>query len=360
AEAPAETRAPASTLPSGLQGRFTFDNFVVGSANDFAYEVARKVGEWDEATFNPVVLHGTYGFGKTHLLNAAAIEAKRLRPDASVVYLTAERFLNTFLQAVRGRATGDFKDEIRAADLLLIDDVHLVGGKPATQEEMFHTLSAVLAGGGRVMLSADRPPQALEEVDARLRSLLTSGLLCGIEPADRELRLGIIQCKLAELRRLGRIPATQVRPEVMEYLADRFSSSVRELEGALNTLVLRAGARLADISRDDANEMLAPHLRVTERRITVDDIQRAVSERFSLSRADLLSPRRTQSVARPRQIGMWLCKQLTSRSLPDIGRRFGGKDHTTVLHAIRRIDQLRGDDAQIMADSDALMRQLRG
>jgi chromosomal replication initiator protein len=357
AAAVVEVVAEGQRVP-GLQDRFTFDSFVPGPANEFALAVARRVASWADGCFNPVLFHGPYGFGKTHLLNAIAWEAARARPDKKIVYLTAERFLSTFVRAVMDRSGPAFKDDLRGADLLLVDDVHFIGGKKSSQDELFHTLAALTGEGRRVVFSADRPPGALTEVDARLRSHLGAGLVCGIEPADRQLRLGILERKLGLLSRELGLDA-RARPEVLQFLADRFPDSVRELEGGLNTLVARAGDRLAKLSLEDASTILRPHLRGGEKRITVDDIQKAVSEHFGLKKEDLLSERRTRAVARPRQAAMYLAKQLTTRSLPDIGRRFGGRDHTTVLHAVRRIEELRGQDPQLAADIEAIARKLR-
>ena len=355
---PARTaRAPK---PMGLQDRYTFDTFVPGPTNEFAYAVARRVASWADGHFNPVLFHAPYGFGKTHLLQALAAEAARSRPDKRVIYLTAERFLSTFVKALQERSTADFKEELRGADLLLIDDAHFVAGKTTTQEELFQTLTALVGDGRRVVMSSDRPPSALTEMDARLRSHLAGGLVCGIEPADRILRQAILQKKLDVLCRQQGMRATVVHEQVLGFLADRFVDSVRELEGALNTLVARAGDRLAMVDVDEAQAFLRPHLRTGERRITVDDIQKAVSEYYGMKQADLLSDRRNRAIARPRQVAMWLCKQLTTRSLPDIGRRFGGRDHTTVLHAVRNIEELKGVDAPIAADIEALLRKLRG
>ena len=354
---PAKT--PRSPRPTGLQERYTFDTFVAGPTNEFAYAVARRVASWADGHFNPVLFHAPYGFGKTHLLQALAAEAAKARPDKRVIYLTAERFLSTFVKALQERTTAEFKEELRAADLLLIDDAHFVAGKTTTQEELFQTLTALVGDGRRVVLSSDRPPSALTEMDARLRSHLAAGLVCGIEPADRCLRQAILQKKLDVLCRQHGMRCSQVDERVLAFLADRFVDSVRELEGALNTLVARAGERLATVDVDEAQAILRPHLRTGERRITVDDIQKAVAEYYSMKQADLLSDRRNRAIARPRQVAMWLCKQLTTRSLPDIGRRFGGRDHTTVLHAVRKIEELKGVDAPIAADVEALMRKLQ-
>jgi chromosomal replication initiator protein len=358
---PAPQGAARPPRGGGLQDRFTFDTFVVGPANDFAFDVARRVAAWtDGPFFNPVLFHGPFGFGKTHLLNAIAWEAQARAPDKKVIYLTAERFLSGFVRALIDKSGPAFKEDLRAADLLLIDDVHFVAGKQSSQEELFHTLAALTQDGRRVVLTADRAPTALSEMDARLRSHLQAGLVCGIEPADRSLRLGILERKLELLSHEPGVGTLGVRADVLEFLADRFCDSVRELEGALNTLVARAGAGIGGLSLDEVQAILRPHLRGAERRITVDEIQKTCAEHFGMRQADLISERRNRAIARPRQAAMWLAKQLTTRSLPDIGRRFGGRDHTTVLHAVRRIEQLRAEDPQLARDLEVLARKLRG
>jgi chromosomal replication initiator protein len=343
----------------GLQERFSFESFVAGPANEFAFAVARRVATWADGHFNPVLFHGPYGFGKTHLLNALAWEAIRNEPSKKVVYLSAERFTSTFVKAIQDKQTAAFKEELRNADLLLIDDVHFVAGKTTTQEELFHTLIALVEDGRRVVMTADRSPTELSDMEPRLRSHLQAGLVCGIEPADRALRLGILERKLATLAQQGRF-VPSARAEVLQFLADRFTDSVRELEGALNTLVARVGADVARLSLDEAQNILRPHLSVSERKVTVDTIQKTVAEHYALKQADLISERRARAVARPRQVAMWLAKQITTRSLPDIGRRFGGRDHTTVLHAVRRIEALKQEDPALARDVDVLLRKLRG
>jgi len=343
---------------AGLQERFTFDTFVTGPSNEFAVLVAKRVAAWSDGCFNPVFFHGPYGFGKTHLLNAIAWEAARQRPDKKIVYLTAERFTSTFVKALMDRATPGFKDELRTADLLLVDDVQFIGGKRTSEEELFHTLAALMSEGRRVVFSSDRPANALSELDGRLRSHLGAGLVCGIEAADKTLRLGILDCKLALLSRdLGVVG--QARSDVMQFLSDRFCDSVRELEGALNTLVARAGERLPKLTLEEAQTFLQPHMRGGERRITVDEIQKVVADHFKLKQADLLSERRTRAVARPRHVAMYLAKQLTTRSYPDIGRRFGGRDHTTVLHAVKRIEELKATEPGLATDLEAITRKLK-
>ena len=345
---------------AGLQERLTFDSFVEGQGNAFALAIAKQVASWADGHFNPVFFCGPYGYGKTHLLNAIAWEAQRLRPEAKVVYLTAERFLSTFVKAMQDRSTAAFKDSLRSADMLRLDDVQFVGGKASTQEELLSTLTALIEDGKRIVFSADRAPMALTEVEPRLRSHLAAGLTCPVEAGDRELKIAVAQNRLKALSALGVVQG-EAAPEVLAQLVDRTPGSMRELEGAVNTLAAAAGSRLSSVSVDEASSLLGAALRGgPERRITVDEIQKTVADHFNLKQADLLSERRTRSVARPRQMAMYLCKQHTTRSYPDIGRRFGGRDHTTVLHGVRKIEELMAQDDQIARDVEALTRKLRG
>ncbi|WP_233455837.1 chromosomal replication initiator protein DnaA [Brevundimonas aurantiaca] len=345
---------------AGLQERLTFDSFVEGQGNAFALAIAKQVASWADGHFNPVFFCGPYGYGKTHLLNAIAWEAQRLRPEAKVVYLTAERFLSTFVKAMQDRSTAAFKESLRSADMLLLDDVQFVGGKASTQEELLSTLTALIEDGKRIVFSADRAPMALTEVEPRLRSHLSAGLTCPVEAGDRALKIAVAQNRLKALSALGVVQG-EAAPEVLAQLVDRTPGSMRELEGAVNTLAAAAGSRLSSLSVDEASTLLGAALRGgPERRITVDEIQKTVADHFNLKQADLLSERRTRSVARPRQMAMYLCKQHTTRSYPDIGRRFGGRDHTTVLHGVRKIEELMAQDDQIARDVEALARKLRG
>ena len=345
---------------AGLQDRLTFDSFIEGQGNAFALAIAKQVASWADGHFNPVFFCGPYGYGKTHLLNAIAWEAQRLRPQAKVVYLTAERFLSTFVKAMQDRSTAAFKESLRSADMLLLDDVQFVGGKASTQEELLSTLTALIEDGKRIVFSADRAPMALTEVEPRLRSHLAAGLTCPVEAGDRELKIAVARNRLKALSALGVVHG-EAAPEVLAQLVDRTPGSMRELEGAVNTLAAAAGSRLSAVSVDEASTLLGAALRGgPERRITVDEIQKTVADHFNLKQADLLSERRTRSVARPRQIAMYLCKQHTTRSYPDIGRRFGGRDHTTVLHGVRKIEELMPQDDQIARDVEALTRKLRG
>jgi chromosomal replication initiator protein len=358
--APISADGARAVRAAGLQDRLTFDSFVEGQGNAFALAIAKQVASWADGHFNPVFFCGPYGYGKTHLLNAIAWEAQRLRPEAKVVYLTAERFLSTFVKAMQDRSTAAFKESLRSADMLLLDDVQFVGGKTSTQEELLSTLTALIEDGKRIIFSADRAPMALTEVEPRLRSHLAAGLTCPVEAGDRELKIAVAQNRLKALSALGVVQG-EANPEVLAQLVDRTPGSMRELEGAVNTLAAAAGARLSSVSVDEASTLLGMAMRGgPERRITVDEIQKTVADHFNMKQADLLSERRTRSVARPRQIAMYLCKQHTTRSYPDIGRRFGGRDHTTVLHGVRKIEELMPQDDQIARDVEALTRKLRG
>jgi chromosomal replication initiator protein len=372
--APTADRAPAVPAPTvgpvadgaravraaGLQERLTFDGFVEGQGNAFALAIARQVASWADGHFNPVVFCGPYGYGKTHLLNAIAWEAQRLRPDAKVVYLTAERFLSNFMRAVQDRTTAGFKEALRGADMLLIDDVQFVGNKAATQEELLSTLTSLIEDGKRVILSADRAPMALTEIEPRLRSHLSAGLTCPIEAGDRALKLAVARNRFQTLAGLG-VVSGEAPDAVLEHLVDQTPGTMRELEGAVNTVAAAAGARLSTLTPEEVRALLGAAFRGgPERRITVDEIQKTVAEHFQLKQADLLSDRRNRAVARPRQIAMYLCKQHTTRSYPDIGRRFGGRDHTTVLHGVRKVGELMTQDDQVARDVEALTRKLRG
>ncbi|WP_031237968.1 chromosomal replication initiator protein DnaA [Asticcacaulis sp. AC466] len=364
APAPAAPQMPiveiAANRISGLQERLTFESFVSGRGNEFAYTMSRQVASWADGHFNPVFFHGPYGYGKTHLLNAIGWEAQSRRPDARIVYLTAEKFTSTFVKALMDKSTAAFKDEVRGADLLLVDDVHFIGGKTSSQEELFHTLTSLIENNRRVVFTADRPPSQLTEIEARLRSHLSSGLVCALDVADQSLRMGIIERKLEQLSQRIGSSGQAPRADVLHFLAERVPGSIRELEGAVNTLVASAGPRLGSLTLEEAMALLQPNLKVAvERRVTVDEIQKLTADHFGLKQADLLSERRTRSVARPRQVAMWLCKQHTTRSYPDIGRRFGGRDHTTVLHAVKKVEELLQADDQIARDVEALTRKLR-
>lgn len=354
AEAAPEAAAVVMPIGTPLEPRYTFDNFVVGKANEVAYNAARTLALGGPLTFNPLFLHGGTGLGKTHLMHAIGQDYLARHPGARVIYMSAEKFMFEFVSAMRAKDTLSFKAKLRSADLLMIDDVQFIAGKDSTQEEFFHTMNEIISAGRRLIITADRSPQDLEGIESRILSRLGWGLVADVNPADFELRLNIIDKKLE-----GMSGAT-VPQEVAMFLARRISANVRELEGALNRVVAYATLLGRTIDMDFAQETLADLLRANQRRITIEEIQRRVSDHYRIRQAEMSSARRAREVARPRQIAMYLSKQLTPRSLPEIGRRFGGRDHTTVIHAVKQIEKLRQQDAELDADVRLLIRQLEG
>jgi chromosomal replication initiator protein len=349
--------APVVDLPgSPLDTRFTFDSFVVGKPNELAHAAARRVAEGGQVTFNPLFLYGGVGLGKTHLMHAIAWETQAMRPEARVLYLSAEQFMYRFVQALRFKDMHSFKEQFRSVDVLMVDDVQFIAGKNSTQDEFFHTFNALVDQGKQIVISADRAPGEIEGLEERIRSRLQWGLVVDLHPTDYELRLGILQSK-AETQ-LKTMPDVQMDAGVLEFLAHRISSNVRVLEGALTRLFAFASLVGREINLDMTQECLADILRASERKVTVEEIMRQVADHYNLRMSDLLSPRRARSVARPRQVAMFLSKMLTSKSLPDIGRRFGGRDHTTVIHAVKKVEELKMTDSQIAEDVELLRRML--
>jgi chromosomal replication initiator protein len=348
-EASGEVGAP-------LDSRFTFENFIVGKSNELAHAAARRVAESSAVSFNPLFLYGGVGLGKTHLMHAIAWEIRRRQPEREVLYLSAEKFMFQFIRAVRYKDTMAFKQQFRSVDVLMVDDVQFISGKDSTQEEFFHTFNALVDHNRQVVISADRSPSDLEGIEERIRSRLGWGLVADIHPTDYELRLGILQAKAefaAQQYGVLDIPGT-----VLEFLAHRIKSNVRELEGALNRVIAFATLVGRPITMEMTQDVLQDLLRANDRRVTIDEIQRKVAEFYNIRLSDMLSARRARAVARPRQVAMYLAKQLTTRSLPEIGRKFGGRDHTTVMHAVRKIDELRESDATLCDEVDSLRRML--
>ncbi len=360
AAAPAVTVA-APAAPSALAGagerpnldsRFTFDRFVVDTSNRLAFNAAKALAEPGSPRFSPLYLHSNTGQGKTHLMHAIGHAFMDACPDATAIYMPAERFMFEFVRAVRERDTYSFKARLRGVDLLMIDDLQFIAGKESTQEEFFHTVDEFMREGKRLVIAADRSPLALEGIEARLASRLGSGLAADIKPAELGLRRAILDRKLEDM------PGATVPSDVLDLLAARISSSVRELEGALNRLVAYAQLNNEIVTIAFAESVLGEALRGSQRRVTIDEIQKAVSSHFDVKQLDLVSQRRAVAIARPRQIAMYLAKRLTTRSLPEIGRKFGNRDHSTVIHAVRRIEELRGTDSEIDGAVRSLMRQL--
>lgn len=351
---PAVTPAPVLAARPAFDARFTFDRFVVDASNRVAANAAQALAQAGTPRFTPLFLHGATGMGKTHLMHAIGAAYVAAVPTATIIMMSAERFMFEFIQAMRARDTFSFKARLRSADLLMIDDLQFIAGKDATQEEFFHTINEVMGAGKRLVVTADRAPQALDGVEARIVSRFASGFVADIKPADLGLRRAILDRKLADM------PDAHVPEEVLTLLAGRLSNNIRELEGALNRLVAYAHLTDEAIDLDFTHATLGELLRGAQKRITIDEIQRAVSRYFELKPLDLVSARRARVVARPRQIAMYLAKRLTTRSLPEIGRKFGGRDHSTVIHAVRRIEELRGTDGDVDTAVRSLMRDLEG
>ena len=350
---PAPSADPqALRMGSSLDARYQFDSFVVGKSNELAYAAARRVADTAQVNFNPLFLYGGVGLGKTHLMHAIAWHIRERDPSREVIYLSAERFMYQFVRALRDRETMAFKQVFRSADVLMIDDVQFFSRKDSTQEEFFHTFNELVDQNKQIVISADRSPSDLEDVEERIRSRLGWGLVVDIHQTDFELRLGILEAKLARAN-VGDFP-----PKVLEFLAHRITSNIRELEGALNRLIAHAHLVGRPINLEMTQEALQDLLRANDRRVTIEEIQKKVAQHFNIRLADMHSARRARAVARPRQVAMYLAKQLTTRSLPEIGRKFGGRDHTTVMHAVKRIEELRQTDAALAEDIDLLRRML--
>jgi chromosomal replication initiator protein len=335
-----------------LDPRLTFDTFVVGKPNELAYAAARRVAEAPTAPFNPLFLYGGVGLGKTHLMHAIGLQIKKQSPERRIIYLSAEKFMYQFVRALRTKDTMAFKEQFRSVDVLMIDDVQFIGGREATQEEFFHTFNALVDQNRQVVVSADKSPSDLEGVEERMRSRLGWGMVADIHPTTYELRLGILQAKAEQSS------AVEMPGKVLEFLAHKITSNVRELEGALNRIMAHATLVGRPITLETTQEVLHDLLRANDRRVTIEEIQKRVSAHFNVRIADMHSARRARAVARPRQVAMYLSKQLTSRSLPEIGRKFGGRDHTTVMHAVRKVEELATQDPAFAEDVELLERML--
>jgi chromosomal replication initiator protein len=340
-------------LSSPFDPRYTFDTFVVGKPNALAHAAARRIVESQNVPFNPLFLYGGVGLGKTHLMHAIGWAMKKQWPEKTVMYLSAEKFMYQFVRALRAKDTMAFKETFRSVDVLMIDDIQFISGKESTQEEFFHTFNALVDQNKQIVISADKAPSDLLGLEERLRSRLAWGLVADIHPSTYELRHGILQSKRDQLQAV-------IPDAVLEFLALKVTSNIRELEGALNRIVAHADVTGQPVTLESTQDVLQDLLRAHDRRITIDEIQRKVAEHYNIRLTDMHSARRARNVARPRQVAMYLAKQLTARSLPEIGRKFGGRDHTTVMHAVRKIEELMTDDAQIAQDVEIVRRALTG
>ena len=345
-------------VPSApLDARFTFDSFVVGKPNELAHAAARRVAEGDSVSFNPLFLYGGVGLGKTHLMHAIAQELSQRRPDLRVLYLSAEQFMYRFVQALRERQVMGFKELFRSVDVLMVDDVQFIAGKDSTQEEFFHTFNALIDQNKQIVISADRAPGEIKDLEERIKSRLQCGLVVDLHPTDYELRLGILRQKVDYYRQ--QYQGLTLVDGVLEFLAHRISTNVRVLEGALTRLFAFANLVGREITLELTQDCLSDILRASDRKITIEEIQRKVSEHYSIRLSDMICPKRLRTIARPRQVAMYLAKQLTPRSLPEIGRRFGGRDHTTIIHGVRKIEELMSIDSQLSDDLQLLKRILQ-
>ena len=339
-------------ISSPLDPRYKFEKFVVGPSNDFVAAAAQRVAETEDVAFNPLVIYGGVGLGKTHLMHSIAWRIREINPNRQVVYLSAEKFMYQFVRALRQQETMVFKEQFRSADVLMVDDVQFIAGKDSTQEEFFHTFNALVDQNKQIVVSSDRSPADLEGIEERLRSRLGWGIVAEIHQTTYELRLGILQVKADDIKNC------EIEPKIIEFLAHKITSNIRELEGALKRLVAHSQLVGRPITLENTQDVLHDLLRANDRRVTIEEIQKKVAEHFNTRLSDMSSPRRARAVARPRQVAMYLAKQLTSRSLPEIGRKFGGRDHTTVMHAVSRIESLMNSDSVISDDLELLKRML--
>lgn len=340
------------TSSVGLDPSLTFQAFITGEANVLACNAAQRMSAPETPQFSPLYLKAATGQGKTHLLHAIGHAYLQAHPRARIFYCSAERFMVEFVQALKQNQMIEFKARLRSFDLLLVDDIQFIIGKASAQEELLYTIDALLAEGKRLVFAADRAPQALDGVEPRLLSRLSMGLVADIQAADIELRRKILDSKLTRFAPLA------VPDDVIDFLARTITRNVRELVGGLNKLIAYAQLTGQEVSLNLAEEQLTDILSANRRRITIDEIQRTVCQFYRIDRAEMSSKRRARAVVRPRQVAMYLSKVLTPRSYPEIGRKFGGRDHSTVIHAVRLIEDLRQRDADMDGDVRSLLRQL--
>ena len=349
--APRLERAAGSGTVEGLNPRYTFDAFVVGSSNQFAQAACQAVAELPSRAYNPLFIYGGVGLGKTHLLHAVGHQCVRLFPGMSVAYLSSERFTNELINAIRYDRTAEFRARYRTIDLLLIDDIQFISGKERTQEEFFHTFNDLYESRKQIIVSSDSSPKDIPEIEERLRSRFEWGLIADIQPPDFETRVAIIKKKAAlERVRLG--------DDVAYLIASRIKSNIRELEGSLTRMIAFCALTAREMTVDLAQEVLGELWGEDEKIITIDQIQRRVCDFFGLKMSDLKAKNRTRAIAFPRQVAMYLARQLTHSSLSEIGRAFGGKDHTTVLHAVDKIQTLLQDDPKLRKTIDGLVQSV--
>lgn len=337
-----------------LDPRFTFDNFVVGPPNQLAYAAAIAVAESEKAIVksNPLFLYGGVGLGKTHLMHAIAWHCKEKNPKRKVLYMSAEKFMYRFIKALRNKDVMSFKEEFRSVDILMIDDIQFICGKESTQEEFFHTFNAIIDNNKQMVISCDRSPSDLYNVEDRIKSRLGWGLVADVHSTTYELRVGILESKLEKMD-------IKISQNVIDFLASKITSNIRELEGALNKVIAHSTLVGREVTLETTQDILRDLLRSNERIINVEEIQKKVASRYNIKIADMSSSRRLRSIARPRQIAMYLSKVLTSKSLAEIGSKFGKKDHTTVIHAVKKVEELIANDNDFREEITLLTRILQ-
>jgi len=348
---PLITSAAESSLKTNLNNNFTFDSFVEGKSNQLAFAAAQQVAENPGGSYNPLFIYGGVGLGKTHLMHAVGNALRAKKPDAKIVYLHSERFVADMVKALQLKAIDEFKQFYRSVDALLIDDIQFFAGKERSQEEFFHTYNALLEGGQQMILTCDRYPKEIDGVEERLKSRFGWGLTVAVEPPELETRAAILINKAEQV-------GMALSKDAAFFIAQRIRSNVRELEGALKRVMAHAQFTGRTIDIDLIRESLKDLLALQDKLVTIDNIQRVVADYYKLKMSDLLSKRRSRSVARPRQVAMSIAKELTNHSLPEIGESFGGRDHTTVLHACRKVKELEGTDREVQRDLKNLYRTL--
>ena len=337
-----------------LDQRFTFENFVIGPPNELAYAAALAVAESKTAVAksNPLFLYGGVGLGKTHLMHAIAWHSKKVNPKRKVLYLSAEKFMYRFIKALRNKDVMAFKEEFRSVDVLMIDDIQFICGKDSTQEEFFHTFNAIIDNNKQMVISCDRSPSDLDNIEDRIKSRLGWGLVADVHSTTYELRVGILESKLEQMN-------INISQNVINFLAAKITSNVRELEGALNKVIAHSTLIGREVTLESTQDILRDLLRSNERIITIEDIQKRVANHYNIKISEMSSVRRARTVVRPRQIAMYLSKILTPKSLADIGSKFGKKDHTTVIHAVKKVEQLMAEDADVREEVNLLTRMLQ-
>jgi len=332
---------------------YRFDNFMVGESNELAYTAARKICV-KSAHYNPLFIYSSVGMGKTHLLNAIGIEAENIK---KTMFISAERFMYHFIRSIKNNEMVKFKDFFRRADIFIIDDIQFVSGKEAMQEEFFHTFDALIERGSQIVISSDRPPSSLNKIQERIKSRLSGGLVIDIQPPNFDLKMKILKSKFEEIN-ISMNENYQVSDEVFKFLTSEVSSSIREMVGALNRILAFSKINTKSPNIYECKRILKDYINSNNKTVTVESIQNLVASHFNLNIEELLSPRRSRSLARPRQIAMYLAKQHTSNSLPDIGRKFSNRDHTTVIHAVKKINELIQKDNEIRESIIAIKEKL--